>query len=96
MKNTVKLSDIGARTMHVVRFVRRFFPNAIGFYCDERIFAGSTTCSARNKAIQGKVCRRGPQKVNLKVVTWRRTAIAIFARERERTHAHTRIRNTSV
>lgn len=25
MKNTAKLSDIGARTMHVVRFVRRFF-----------------------------------------------------------------------
>lgn len=31
MKNTVKLSDIGARTMHVVRFVRRFFSQRYGF-----------------------------------------------------------------
>lgn len=50
------------------------------FYYGGKNFAGyARPCSPRNKAIQGKVCRRGPQKVNLKVLTWRRTAIAIFA-----------------
>ena len=59
-----------------------------GFYCETRIFADSTSCSARNKAIQDKVCRREPQKVNLKVVTWRCAAVAIFA--------HTGTRDTCI